>query len=142
MLGVLIGALFFGYMSMPGDNTGLPYPTTEEEIRIGIGAYEEFLAKTEYEFALLEARYNVVRSDAPFSSESFRIGWEYICKKRFRKGMRYRIENFKKLLRKYEEIDSDFNRRGIPPDGVRGTEEEPQNSMAVDDGTAGNANPE
>lgn len=137
----LVGALFFWYMVAPGDETGLPYPTTENEIRIEIGACEEFLEKTDYEFALLEARYEISKNNSAFSKDTLKVGGEYRYRKGYRASIRYRIKNLKKLLRKYEAINSQFNRNNDTPDSVRGAQEEPQNSMAVDDGTVGDSNP-
>ena len=134
----LVGALFFWYMVLPGDDTGLPYPTTENEIRIEIAAYGEFLEKTEYEFALLKARYEISKNNSSLSTDTINVGIEYRNRKAYRASIRYRIENLKKLLRKYEAINSKFDRDIDTTDSVRGAQEEPQNPMAVDDRTVGN----
>ena len=139
---LLLTTAFFWYLLTPGDDTGWPYPTTEEEIRIELAKCTEWLNDTEYEFERIEAHRAVVTDNAPIAEYTRKVERSYLSKRSMRRSIRYRIKNLKKLLSKYEHINSKFNNDKLSPprigDGCEFTGSTPQNAVAVDDGTTRN----
>lgn len=136
---IALGLVAFWYFTLPGDETGRPYPTTEPEIRREIVTCQEWLKDTEYEFARIEAHREVVRANAPLSRDALRVTTMYREQKELRDSIRYRIKNLKKLLGKYEEINNQFDNNKRASRGISGTRTSSSHTVAVDDRTVRNA---
>jgi len=134
---LLLTTALFWYLLTPGDNTGRPYPTTEEEIRIELELCNEWLNNTECEFERIKAHRDVVVDNEPIAEYTRKVELNYLNKRSMRRSIQYRINNLKKLLRKYEHINSKFDCNNSAPGSV-GSGTTPQDTMAVDDRTTGN----
>ena len=106
------------YCLMPGDNSGLPYPQTPEGMREHIVELEKFLKDTEERYARVTAYRDVMFQSSLFDPESIRAQNEYFKLYERRRNAECRIKNMKKLLRKYEEIDSHYHSSPPTSDSV------------------------
>ena len=104
LLGVLL------YLSCPGDISGIPYPTTKQEMVDELKEIEALLRDTEREHKEFKEYTRVVIGNAPFSDEAVTALRTYSEVLSRRNSLEYRIKNLKKLISKYEEIDNDSSR--------------------------------
>ena len=77
-----------------------------EQMRNDLTSLEQLIESTEKEFIALDARRKFVLDNLPYTREAEKISNYYLQQCRDRWELKLRIKNLKKLIEKYEEIDS------------------------------------
>ena len=102
-IALIVGLLYLLYP--PVDTSNLPYPTTKEGMQEEIIRMEEFLINTEEEYLKKEALCKTLLRTRPFAQDTSDLLGEYTDLYIARRNAKCRIDNLRKLIGKYEEID-------------------------------------
>lgn len=106
MFGTMAALAFLLYCCIPGDNSGVPYPKNKDEIQQEIVFLEQWFKDNESEFQKCYAYTEMNVSNDFWGKETRKAVVEYNDWLRRRRIAKYRLNNLKKLWKKYEEIDA------------------------------------